>query len=93
MVLGTMRASIHIPQSRSLKDKRRVVKSLIDTMRARHNVAVAEIEDQDTLNHAVLGIACVSTDIGHAHSILESVARGIDRCSDSELVRYRIEML
>ena len=59
MVVGICTLVIHLPYSRSLKDKRKVVKSLKDRLRARHNISVAEVDSQDLWQRAVLGIAAI----------------------------------
>lgn len=49
MAIGLLTLEIHIPDSHSLKDKRQVLRRLKDRLRARHNVAVAEVEDHANL--------------------------------------------
>jgi hypothetical protein len=59
MTIGVYTFELHLPGSRSLKDKRQVIRRLRDRLRARYNVAVAELDD-----HAELwqrgGLAVVS---------------------------------
>ena len=57
MVVAIAVLELHLPGSRSLKDKRRVVKSLIDRMHARFRVSVAETEYHDLHQRAEIGIA------------------------------------
>jgi len=59
MVVGICTIAIHLPFSRSLKEKRRVIKSLKDRLRGRHNISLAEVDGQDLWQRAVLGIAAV----------------------------------
>ncbi len=61
MTVGTLRIEIFIPMSRSLKEKRRVVKSLVDRLRGRFNVSVAEVEHQETWQRAGFGIGAVGS--------------------------------
>lgn len=49
-----------IQESFSLKDKRRVLKSILDKSRAKYNVAAAEVSEQEILNRAVLAFSSVS---------------------------------
>jgi hypothetical protein len=78
----------------SLKDKRRVVKSVIARVRNEFNVSIAEVDSQDIWQEAVLGVSCVSTSQRYAHGQLEAVVRFIeDRRPDAPLVSYEIEML
>ncbi len=73
MVVGVCTLAIHLPFAHSLKEKRKVIKSLKDRLRARHNVSVAEVGDQELWQRAVIGIAAV----GLAQSSLESLFQGI----------------
>ncbi len=94
MVVGVCRLTLSIPGSESLKDKRRVVKSLAERVRHRFDVAVAEVDEHEIWNEAVLGIACVSTASAHARSVLDHVARFVDAGhDDAELVDHTVEIL
>jgi len=88
-----MRCVLLIEGSRSLKEKKRVIQGMMARIRHRFNVAVAEVDCQDIWNKAQIGIVCVSNDSGHAHSILEAVARMIDLSQDVVLYSYEIEIL
>ena len=62
-------------------------------IRTRYNVAVAEVDTQDSPGTLTLGVACLSTDSGHAHSMLEKVVRRIEASRmDAYLADYSIEM-
>ena len=58
--VGVIRLELHIPGARSLKDKRRAVKSLVDRMHHRYRVSVAETDLQDLSRRAELGLAVVA---------------------------------
>ncbi len=94
MIVGVCRLTLSIPGSYSLKDKRRVVKSLVERVRHRYNVAVAEVDEHEVWNAAVIGVCCVSTGSAHAREILDHVvafvANGHD---DAELVDHTVEIL
>jgi len=94
MVVGLATVTLQMYEAASLKDKRSVVKHVIARVRARFNVAVAEVGSHDAWQTITLGIACVSTEAGHAHAMLEKAVRLIeDARLDAELVDYGIEML
>ena len=63
MILGALRVRLIIRHAKSLKDKRQVVLSIKDKLRNSFNVSVAEIEEQDARQMAVLGIAMVSNEM------------------------------
>lgn len=73
MVVGILTVSLEIPGANSLKDKRQVVKSLLDNIKHKFNVSAAEIGDNDTWRRATLGFACVSNDNGVANHVLDKV--------------------
>ena len=83
-----------IPHSRSLKDKRRAVKSIIGRVRTRFNVSIAEVDANDLWQSAVIGMACVSNDAAHAHGLLEKAVQMIANSRlDAELADYHIDIL
>lgn len=93
MVVGRLEVTINIPAARSLKDKRRVVKSLIARIHNQHNAAVAEVGDNDKWQISRLGVAVVSNRSDHANSLLSKIVKSIDREPESVLVDYDIELL
>ena len=70
MIVGACRLRLHLPASHSLKDKRRVVRSLTERLRGRFNVSVGEVEEQDRWQIAVIGLATASLDGNAAHALL-----------------------
>jgi hypothetical protein len=79
MHVGVLTVTLTVDGAASLKDKRRVLKSLLDTTRREFNVAIAEVEDQDLWQRATLGIACVSNDRGLANRILDKVLDRLEK--------------
>ena len=69
---------LSLPECRSLKDKRRVVKSLKDRIRERFNVSVAETAYQDVWTRAQLSVALVTTDGASPDSIISKLDRFIE---------------
>ncbi len=67
----------------SLKEKRMVVKSIIEKTRHRFNVSIAEVDKQDIHRSIVLGLACVSSSKEHATSMLQNVLSFIERNTDA----------
>ena len=77
--VGAGLVTLHLAGSHSLKDKRQVVRSLIDRLRRQFNVAIAEVEEQETWQTAVLGVAVVSNEAGHAARQLDRVVEAIEQ--------------
>ena len=78
MFIGVSQITLHLPDSQSLKDKRQIIKSVIARVRNRFEVSIAEVEDQDRWQIAVLGVSCVSNSKQHAEEILSHVRRYIE---------------
>ncbi len=91
MHVGILQVVIHVPDSRSLKDKRRIVRGILDRVRERFHVAAAEVDDQDTWQRATLGFAAVSGEAGHAERIVSEVLEHVRRTPGAVLVEHEIE--
>jgi uncharacterized protein len=94
MFVAVASVTLHIPENRSLKSKRRVVKSLIERARARFAVSIAETEGQGTWQSATIGIACVSGSAEMAEEVVGRVLDFIDSSStEFEVVERYVETL
>lgn len=71
MIIGILQFEITIDGSESLKDKRRVVKSLKDRLHREHQVSVAEVDDLEDHRRAVMGVTMASNDVRHCQSTLD----------------------
>ena len=74
MIVGLIRADLHIPEAQSLKDKRRVVRSLKDRIFSHFNASAVEIEAEDTWQRAKLGIAVAGDDAAYVDGQLQKLA-------------------
>ena len=74
MFIGVARLVLSVSGARSLKDRRRVVKSLKDRMRSRLPVAVAEVGELERYQVATLGVAVVSNDSARCSEVLSAAA-------------------
>jgi uncharacterized protein YlxP (DUF503 family) len=92
MVIAVLRVELHIPHSRSLKDKRMVLRRIKDRLH-RFNIAVAEVEYQDLWQRAGLGLVAISTTTEHVERELAAAADEIDRVEPGLVTRTEIEML
>ncbi len=89
MVVGIVRIELHIPASRSLKDKRQVVRGLKDRIRERVRAAVAEVDHHDLWQRAALGVAVVAADGGQARELLQSVRGLVEQTFDAQLTDWQ----
>lgn len=93
MVVGVLRVRLAIFEARSLKDKRRVTKSLKDRLCARHNVSVAEVDDLDHRQAATLGVALVANETRFVESVLARIVEELRRYPHASLVSQEMEFL
>jgi uncharacterized protein YlxP (DUF503 family) len=75
VVVGVRSWELHLAGCQSLKDKRRVLKSLKDRLHRQFNVSAAEVDYQDSWQRAALACSVVSTDRRHADEVLGSCDR------------------
>ena len=73
MHIGILEATLELYTSNSLKDKRQVIKSLVETTRQKFNVSIAEIDDLDSWKTGRIGVAIVSNDSQHCNRVLDKV--------------------
>ncbi|MFA5375722.1 MAG: DUF503 domain-containing protein [Dehalococcoidia bacterium] len=94
MHVGTCIVKLRLPENGSLKGKRQVSRSIIEGVKNRFNVSIAEVEDQDAWQSLTLGISCVSNSAPHANEILSKAVNFIENSRfDAELVDYEIEII
>lgn len=93
MVIGVLQAELRIDWAESLKDKRRVVRSLRDRLHREHLVSFAEVAAHNVLNSAVVAVAVVSEHGTNAGNVLDRVERKIRSVRDAETVAVRREIL
>ena len=85
MVVGILQFDLHIRGAESLKDKRRVVQSVKDRLHREHQVSVAEVDLNDVLNVARLGLAAVGNDGAHIGRVLDSICAELRALHDADL--------
>ena len=92
MIVGSLMVRLLIRESRSLKDKRQVVQSIKDRLRNQFNVSVAEVEEQDNRQLAVLGFAMVSNEVHHVRRALEAIVAALRSHPVAEFLSYEMEV-
>lgn len=94
MLVGTCQLVFHLPENHSLKGKRQVSRSLVQRIRNRFNVSVAEVSDQDRWQTLCLGVSCVTDDPRHANEILSKIVDFVEDHNDGAVLeRTHIEVL
>jgi uncharacterized protein YlxP (DUF503 family) len=92
VTLGTLEIVLLIRESHSLKSRRRVVKSLVDRIRSRFNVSVADIGDQNVWQRAVIGVAVVSNDGRFVNEVLSKVLALVASDPRAEIMDQSMEI-
>ena len=93
MTVAVARITFRIHGNQSLKDKRKVVKSIIDKSRHRFNVSVAEVADQDVHQRAVIGVAAVGSDGRTLNSLLDRIVDFMESLGLADLTDREIELI
>ena len=87
MTIGVLTFDVHLPQARSLKDKRQVVRSVKERLRSRHNVAVSELEDDaDLWQRASIAVVSVASARDPLERLFEAVIREVESQIPGHLV-------
>jgi hypothetical protein len=80
VTIGLLTFEIQLPQSRSLKDKRQVLRSVKDRLRARHNVALCELEDgADLWQRASVAVVSVASHRDLLENLFETIVLETER--------------
>ena len=94
MVVGTCELILHLPENHSLKGKRQVSRSLVQQIRARFNVSVAEVGELDRWQTLALGVTCVTNDSRFADEVLSKIVDFVeDHNGGAVLHQHHIEIL
>lgn len=86
MYLIGIKITIHFYHVNSLKDKRRIVKSVLDRIRSKFKISTAEVDFLDRLDRGGLGFGIVSNNRQHAEKLLQKVINQIDLLSEVEII-------
>jgi uncharacterized protein YlxP (DUF503 family) len=93
MVIGVLQLHLLIRDAASLKDKRRIVKGLLDRIRDRFNVSASEVDAQDLRQTAMLGVTLATNERAFADQVMAKVVDLVRHTPGAELVDYETEIL
>ncbi len=93
MTVGVLRVQLAIFEAVSLKDKRRVIKSIKDRFANRYNVSIAEVGELDLHQRSELGIAMVGNDSRFVESCLHKIVDALRQERSASLIDYEVELL
>ncbi|MCL1802406.1 MAG: DUF503 domain-containing protein [Eubacteriaceae bacterium] len=86
MYVFSAKLSLYVPNTKSLKDKRSVSRSVIEKARNRFNASISEVGTLASIRQLTLGISVVSGEASHAQNSLEEIIRYIEKTADAEVV-------
>lgn len=93
MLVGSCQIELIIYESNSLKEKRHVIKSIIERIKSRFNVSAAEVDHHELWNRSVIGVAVVSNSKALCESALLKVVDFIDNDERVEIINHFMEVL
>jgi uncharacterized protein len=94
MVVGTCELIFQLPENHSLKGKRQVSRSLVQRIRSRFNVSVAEVADLDRWQTLAIGVTFVTNDSRHANEVMSKVVDFAEEHNGGAVLHHhRIEIL
>lgn len=93
MVVAVIHFELSIPHATNLKEKRRVVNSIIEKTRSRFGVAAAEVGSQGLWQRAEVGMAVVSGEHHHAREMAGKVVAFVESHFEGEVCRSEVEIL
>ena len=91
--VGVATLSVHIPEARSLKQKRGHTRQLVDRIRSRHQVLVVEVDGQDLHQRAQFAIGALSTDAGDLEARFRRVERTIHETWSGHILEWDVEII
>ena len=93
MVIGICQLHLRIPEIHSLKEKRHVVRKLIDRVKHRFNVAISEVGDNDLWQRCQIGICTVGNDRRFVNSSLDKIIDFVEEMYLAEVIEKEIEII
>ena len=93
MRIATIIFRLRAPWVHSLKEKRMIVKSLVAKLRNRYNVSASEIDEQDTHQIIVIGVAAIVPHNAFADSLMEDISQFVDENTEAEIIDEEREIL
>jgi len=91
MVIGLCTVELRLSEASNLKEKRRVIKSILARSRSRFNVSAAEIDHQDNWKRAMLGFAAVSNETSPIYRIFASLVHQLEANKQIEILDFSTE--
>ncbi len=92
MIIGALKIRLKIIGARSLKEKRKVIKSIKDRI-SHMNAAIAEVDDHDLWQASTLALAVVSNESAHVNAMLDKIRADILDRGEVEILQSEMEII
>ena len=92
MIIATITFKLHAPWVHSLKEKRVIVKSILAKLQNRFHVSAAEIDEQDTHQIIVIGVAAIVPHNAQADSLMDNISRFVEENCEAEIIDEEREL-
>ena len=92
MIIAAMTFRLHAPWVHSLKEKRMIVKSLVAQLQNRFHVSAAEIDEQDTHQIIVIGIAALVPHNAMADNLMDEISQFVETATDAQILEETREI-
>ncbi len=92
MIVGLLSIEAYLPTAHSLKDKRRILRRVLDRIRHKHNVSISEVGDNDVWQRASIAVCMVANDSAFVDSALSKIVTEIEKYLEGEIVDYSMDL-
>jgi len=93
MIIGVLEVDLALFEAQTLKDKRRVISSVVQRLHNRFNVSVAQVDYLETPKRCMLGVVTVANESRHVHAVLDKIVDSMRHVAGLTLVDYTREIL
>jgi uncharacterized protein len=92
--IGVGTVSLRLPENMDLKGKRMVIRSIIGRVKSKFDISAAEIGDNDSWQHSLIGFCCISNDKRHSNEVISKVISFIEHGGfDAEILDVTTEII
>ncbi|MEN8908395.1 MAG: DUF503 domain-containing protein [Clostridiales bacterium] len=93
MVVGVLKIDLYINKVFSLKDKRHIIKSIIERIRAKYKISIAEIDQNDKWNNSVIGVSLVSNGKDVVERMIDLIINFIEKDGRTDIINIEREII
>jgi len=93
LLVGLCSFTLILHEGASLKEKRMVIKSLVQKIRSRYNVSIAEVGEMEKWRRAEIGFSCVSNNRKHLEQMIQEILRFVELDGRGEIVSIERDII